>query len=433
MKLPRILLLSIFLTLSLVYAKEEIPEEKQEKTETRLESFTKLQTVISAVERFYVDDVKLQEIVDKAIAGLLSELDAHSAYMDKKAYKNMKVSMDGEFGGLGIVIGIRDGALTVISPIDDTPAKKAGIEAGDIILKIEKQSTLKMTIDEAISIMRGKPGTPIDITIVRKGEQKPIKIGIVRGIIKVKSVNYKTVGDDVLYLRISSFDNNVAEHLEKYMKQHKEMAKGIILDMRNNPGGSLNQAIATVDLFVDEGIIVSQKGKTKSENSSFKATKEATLTDVPVVVLVNGGSASASEIVSGALQDFKRAVVVGTETFGKGSVQMLMPITRDQSEAVKLTVAKYYLPSGRTIQAKGVIPDVISYDGEVPKEDEDKFSLKEKDLKKHLEGELEKVDGKKEVKEEEKEESKVITLEEVYKDNQLKTALDILRALILTK
>jgi carboxyl-terminal processing protease len=430
MKLQKILILTLFLTLSFLNAKEEVVEE--DKPQTRLESFTKLQTVISAVERYYVDDIKLQEIVDKAIAGLLSELDAHSAYMDKKAYKNMKVSMDGEFGGLGIVIGMRDGALTVISPIDDTPAKKAGIESGDIILKIKDQSTLKMTIDEAVSLMRGKPGTPIDITVVRKGEPKPLKVDIVRGIIKVKSVNYKTVGDDVLYLRISSFDNNVAEHLSKYIIENKEMTKGIILDLRNNPGGSLNQAIETVDLFVDEGTIVSQKGKTKSENSSFQATTDGTITKVPVVVLINGGSASASEIVSGALQDFKRAVVVGEESFGKGSVQMLLPITRDQNEAIKLTIAKYYLPSGRTIQAKGVVPDITSYPGEVPKEDEDKFTLKEKDLKKHLEGELEKVDGK-EIKEELDEETKVITKEDIYKDNQLKTALDILRALILTK
>jgi len=431
MKTAKIILLSLFLFLSFLDAKETLEEEN---TPTRLESFTKLQTVISAVERFYVDDVKLNEIVDKAIAGLLSELDAHSAFMDKKAYKDMKVSMDGEFGGLGIVIGIRDGALTVISPIDDTPAKKAGIEAGDIILKIEEKSTLKMTIDEAVSIMRGKPGTPIDITIVRKGEQKPLKINIVRGMIKVKSVSYKTVNDDILYLRISSFDNNVEEQLSKYINQHLDMTKGIILDLRNNPGGSLDQAIKTVDIFVDDGIIVSQKGKTKSEDSSFSATKSATLTRVPMVVLINGGSASASEIVSGALQDFKRAVVVGTESFGKGSVQMLLPIVNDQSEAIKLTVAKYYLPSGRTIQAKGVKPDIIAYAGEVPQEDDDKFSIKEKDLKKHLEVELEKVDGKKKEKEKEQteEEKKIITKEDIYKDNQLKSGLDILKALILT-
>ena len=429
MKIAKIILLSLFLFLSFLDAKET---QEEEPTPTRLESFTKLQTVISAVERFYVDDVKLNEIVDKAIAGLLSELDAHSAFMDKKAYKDMKVSMDGEFGGLGIVIGIRDGALTVISPIDDTPAKKAGIEAGDIILKIEEKSTLKMTIDEAVSIMRGKPGTPIDITMVRKGEQKPLKINIVRGMIKVKSVSYKTVSDDILYLRISSFDNNVEEQLSKYINQHLDMAKGIILDLRNNPGGSLDQAIKTVDIFVDEGTIVSQKGKTKSEDSSFSASKSATLTRVPVAVLINGGSASASEIVSGALQDFKRAVVVGTESFGKGSVQMLLPIVNDQSEAIKLTVAKYYLPSGRTIQAKGVKPDIIAYAGEVPQEDEDKFSIKEKDLKKHLEVELEKVDGEKKEKEKTEEEKKIITKEDIYKDNQLKSGLDILKALILT-
>lgn len=434
MQTCKIFILSIFLSLSLLHGNEDVKkvETKEEMTQSRLESFSKLQTVISAVERFYVDDIKLQEIVDKSIAGLLNELDAHSAYMDKKAYKSMQVSMDGEFGGLGIVVGIRDGALTVISPIDDTPAKKAGIESGDIILKIEEKSTIKMTIDEAVSLMRGKPETPITITVVRKGEQKPLEIKIIRGIIKVKSVNYKTIGDDVLYLRISSFDKNVATHLTKYINQHKKMTKGIILDLRNNPGGSLDQAIKTVDIFVDKGIIVSQKGRTKADYNAYSATKKATLTKVPMVVLINGGSASASEIVSGALQDHKRAVLIGTESFGKGSVQMLLPITQDKSEAIKLTIAKYYLPSGRSIQAKGVEPDIVAYPGDVPNK-KDTFSLKEKDLKKHLEIELEKVDEKKEKSDETSEEkSKIISDEEIFKDNQLKTGLDILKALMLT-
>jgi carboxyl-terminal processing protease len=384
------------------------------------------------VEQLYVDDIKLNEIIDKTIAGLLSELDAHSAYMDKKAYKNMKVHMKGEFGGLGIVIGMRDGALTIISPIDDTPAQKAGVEAGDIILKIGDKSTLKMTIDEAVSIMRGKPGTPVDITVVRKGEAEPIKIDIVRGIIKVKSVTAKTIGEDILHLRVSSFDNNVAEHLRKFISEHKDR-KGIILDLRNNPGGSLQQSIETVDLFIDEGVIVSQRGRDKEGEQFYKASKEATLTKLPLVVLVNTGSASASEIVSGALQDHKRAIIIGQETFGKGSVQSLMPITNDGEEAIKLTIAKYYLPSGRTIQAKGIQPDIVAYPGKVPNKKESEFAIKEKDLKKHLEGELEKVDGVKEKqKEEQKENKKIITQEEIFKDNQLKTGIDILKALMLT-
>ena len=444
--MDRIIFLTLFIVFGFMFGLDEksttqvatkVTEEK--KQPTRLESFAKLQTVISAVENYYVDDVKLNEIVDKAIAGLMSELDAHSAYMNKESYKNMQISMDGEFGGLGIVIGMRDGALTIISPIDDTPAQKAGVKAGDIILKIGDKSTLKMTIDEAVAIMRGEAGTPIDITVVRKNEPAPITFHIVRDIIKVKSVNTKTYNNDILYLRITQFDNNVAELLAKAIQEHKKETKGIILDLRNNPGGSLEQSIKTVDLFVDSGVIVSQKGKTKSEDSSFSATKQATLTKVPLVVLVNGGSASASEIVSGALQDFKRAIVVGEDTFGKGSVQMLMPITLDKSEAIKLTIAKYYLPSGRTIQAVGVKPDIKVAFGKTLSTESDKIVIKEKDLKKHLELELKKVDTTKAVEAKEPpedetmmdEKKKTINDEDLMKDNQLKSAMDILKSLII--
>jgi len=444
--MDRIIFLTLFIVFGFMFGLDEksttqvatkVAEEK--KQPTRLESFAKLQTVISAVENYYVDDVKLNEIVDKAIAGLMSELDAHSAYMNKESYKNMQISMDGEFGGLGIVIGMRDGALTIISPIDDTPAQKAGVKAGDIILKIGDKSTLKMTIDEAVAIMRGEAGTPIDITVVRKNESAPITFHIVRDIIKVKSVNTKTYNNDILYLRVTQFDNHVAELLSKAISDHKKETKGIILDLRNNPGGSLEQSIKTVDLFVDSGVIVSQRGKTKSEDSSFSATKQATLTKVPLVVLVNGGSASASEIVSGALQDFKRAVIVGEDTFGKGSVQMLMPITLDKSEAIKLTIAKYYLPSGRTIQAVGVKPDIKVAFGKTLTTESDKIVIKEKDLKKHLELELKKVDsnGAVEAKEPQEDETmmdekkKTINDEDLMKDNQLKSAMDILKSLII--
>ncbi|MDX9742581.1 MAG: S41 family peptidase [Arcobacteraceae bacterium] len=444
--MDRIIFLTLFIVFGFMFGLDEksttqvatkVAEEK--KQPTRLESFAKLQTVISAVENYYVDDVKLNEIVDKAIAGLMSELDAHSAYMNKESYKNMQISMDGEFGGLGIVIGMRDGALTIISPIDDTPAQKAGVKAGDIILKIGDKSTLKMTIDEAVAIMRGEAGTPIDITVVRKNESAPITFHIVRDIIKVKSVNTKTYNNDILYLRVTQFDNHVAELLSKAIQDHKKETKGIILDLRNNPGGSLEQSIKTVDLFVDSGVIVSQRGKTKSEDSSFSATKQATLTKVPLVVLVNGGSASASEIVSGALQDFKRAVIVGEDTFGKGSVQMLMPITLDKSEAIKLTIAKYYLPSGRTIQAVGVKPDIKVAFGKTLTTESDKIVIKEKDLKKHLELELKKVDTTKAVEAKEPpedetmmdEKKKTINDEDLMKDNQLKSAMDILKSLII--
>ena len=431
--------LLILLLIFTIGFSEDLPKKEEEtKTPTRLESYAKLQQVIGSVEKLYIDDIKLEEIIDKAITGLMQELDAHSSHMDKKYYKEFSVQMKGEFGGLGIVVGLRDGVLTVISPIDDTPASKAGVESGDIILKIDDKSTLNMTLNDAVTLMRGVVDTPIDITVVRKEAPKPIKIHIVRGVIKVKSVSAKTF-DDTLYIRIASFDNNVAKQLTAIIEKHKKTTKGIILDLRNNPGGSLNQSIQTVNLFVDSGVIVSQKGRDKKDDKHYDATSSTTITKVPMVVLVNGGSASASEIVSGALQDHKRAVIVGEKTFGKGSVQVVLPLNKKQTEAIKLTIAKYYLPSGRTIQAKGVEPDIESFKGEAIKPKENEFSIKEKDLKKHLEVELEKVDDKKKKKddkndskdEKEKKDKTKITKEDLYKDNQLKTASDILKSLIL--
>ncbi len=414
-----------------IIAKEQVKEE--ESSQTRFESLSKLTQVIGTVEKYYVDDIKLEEIVNKALKGLMQELDAHSTYLDKKSSKEMSIQTKGEFGGLGITVGMRDAALTVISPIDDTPAYEAGVKAGDIILKIDEKSTLNMTLDEAVSLMRGKPKTPIVLTVVRKGENKPIKIDIVRDIIKIQSVFAKTIeNEDLLYLRVSSFDSKVTESLKKEIK-NKPNAKGIILDLRNNPGGLLTQAIGVTDLFVDNGVIVSQKGRDIADEEKFTAKAINTVTDIPLVVLVNGGSASASEIVSGALQDHKRAIIIGEKTFGKGSVQAILPITQDRRENIKLTIAKYYLPSGRTIQATGITPDVISYAGEAVKESDSEFKIKEADLKKHLVEELEKDNGGKKVKKEKEKVSskKVISVEDVLKDNQLNTAIGILKSLII--
>ncbi|MEA2018255.1 MAG: S41 family peptidase [Campylobacterota bacterium] len=431
-----------FLILCLTFVLSTSAFSKEEKVEepepSRLESYTKLQKVIAAVELLYVDDIKLNKIIDKSINGLLHELDAHSSMLNKESYKEMKVETKGEFGGLGIVIGQREGALTIISPIDDTPAYKAGVESGDIILKINDESTINMSLADAVGIMRGKVGTPIEITIVRKTENKPLKIKIIRDIIKIQSVYAKTINDEVLYLRVASFmDMKVTKELRKYIKKYKSKTKAIVLDLRNNPGGQLGQAIDTVDLFVDKGVIVSQKGKDKREDEVFNASFQTTVTDVPMVVLVNGGSASASEIVAGGLQDLKRAIVIGQKTFGKGSVQRIIPINDDGSEAIKLTIAKYYLPSGRTIQAKGIEPDIEVFAGEVLTREKSEFSLKEANMRKHLEGELTKVKTKKEKLEDEKNDEKIdktiITDETIMKDNQLKTGIDILKSLMIMK
>lgn len=399
---------------------------------SRLHSIAKFTKVVGTVEKYYVDPLTIEEIINKAISGLLSNLDAHSSFLDTKHFKELKIQTEGEFGGLGITVGIRDGALTVIAPLEGTPAFKAGLKAGDIILKIDDKSTIDMTLDEAVNLMRGKPGTKITLTIVRKGEPKPLKISITRDIIKIDSVYAKHIlNDDILYLRVVSFDKKVVNEIKKYIKENEDKTKGIVLDLRNNPGGLLDQAVGLVDLFIEKGIIVSQKGRVKSENKVYKAKKYGTYKNIPLVVLVNGGSASASEIVSGALQDHKRAIVIGEKTFGKGSVQVILPI--DKSEAIKLTIARYYLPSGRTIQALGITPDIIAYPGEVNIK-EDEFKIKEAELKKHLKSELEKVDGKKEEKEEEKiDQNGIITQEDLNKDAQLKEAADILKALIILK
>ncbi len=427
---------SVAITISLLFSANLFANSTNDAEEeaSRLEALAKFTKVISIVEQYNVDDITIEELMDKALQGMMSNLDAHSNFLTQKDYKKLKVQTDGEFGGLGITVGIRDGALTVIAPIEGTPADKAGLKAGDIILKINKKSTLSMTIDEAVSIMRGKVGDPIDITIVRKDEAKPLLINIVRGIITIESVYTKTIGKDILYVRVTSFDKKVVEDVTKAINKKRAMIKGIVLDLRNNPGGLLDQAVGLVDIFVDEGQIVSQKGRKESDDQIYEAKKSNTITNVPLIVLVNGGSASASEIVSGSLQDHKRAVILGENTFGKGSVQVVLPIT--QKEAIKLTIARYYLPSGRTIQAVGVKPDIEVHSGEV-KTHENGFSIKEADLKKHLEEELDKVNGDADEKslkaKKDKAKKDIITKEQLYKDIQLKESVDIIKALIIVK
>ena len=428
---------SISIAISLIFSSNLFAEEelKEENTElTRLQALAKFTKVIGIVEKYNVDELSIEDLMDKALEGMLSNLDAHSNYLSQKDYKKLKVQTKGEFGGLGITVGVRDGALTVIAPIEGTPADKAGLKAKDIILKINDESTIGMTIDDAVAIMRGKVGTPIDLTIVREGENKPLPIHIVRGVISIQSVYAKIIGDDVAYIRVTSFDEKVVADVTKEINKTKQTTKGIILDLRNNPGGLLDQAVGLTDLFVDKGDIVSQKGRDTSDNKTYTASPSTTITSVPMVVLINGGSASASEIVSGALQDHKRAILLGENTFGKGSVQIVLQVTNE--EAIKLTIARYYLPSGRTIQAVGVKPDIEVFPGSVDVK-KNEFAIKEADLKQHLEEELKKVDNKKDEDTEKKDDDKankdIITPEMLNKDMQLKVAVDILKALVITK
>ncbi|EJB67039.1 S41 family peptidase [Helicobacter pylori] len=406
-----------------------VKEDPQELAAKRVEAFSRFSNVVTEIEKKYVDKISISEIMTKAIEGLLSNLDAHSAYLNEKKFKEFQAQTEGEFGGLGITVGMRDGVLTVIAPLEGTPAYKAGVKSGDNILKINNESTLSMSIDDAINLMRGKPKTPIQITVVRKNEPKPLVFNIIRDIIKLPSVYVKKIKETpYLYVRVSGFDKNVTKSVLEGLKANPK-AKGIVLDLRGNPGGLLNQAVGLSNLFIKEGVLVSQKGKNKEENLEYKANGRAPYTNLPIAVLVNGGSASASEIVAGALQDHKRAVIIGEKTFGKGSVQMLIPVNKD--EAIKITTARYYLPSGRTIQAKGITPDIVIYPGKVP-ENENKFSLKEADLKHHLEQELKKLDDKtpnsKEAdKDKKNEEEKEVTLKMINDDIQLKTAIDSLK------
>jgi len=416
----RRMLLSILLIISFVNAKNVNTTKN-----ARIADYMKFMKVVNIIENYYVEPLTLDQIIEKLLKGGVSALDPHSSFEDKKAYKSLQVMTNGEFGGLGIVISMKKGVLTVVSPIDDTPAYRAGIKAGDIILKINDKATLDMTLDEDVNLMRGKPGTKINLTIIRNG--KKIKVKIIRAIIKVKSVKeYVLKGyPNIEYIRISSFDKNVVSSLKMIMNKIRNK-KGIIIDLRNNPGGLLNQALGTLDMFISEGKLLSEKGRDKRNNKTWYAHSAGTYKNIPIVILVNGGSASASEIVSGGMQDRKRAVIVGEKTFGKGSVQAIIPINK--SEAVRLTIAKYYLPSGRTIQAVGVTPDIIVKPAKIVPLENAGLNIKESELKDHLKAELKTQKSGKKMKNNKKIKEKVVD-----KDNQLQTAIAALKAMIILK
>ena len=359
--------------------------------------------VFNAIKQGYVEPVEDKVLITHAISGMLANLDPHSAYLDADAFKDLQVSTQGEFGGLGIEVGMEDGLVKVIAPIDDTPAYRAGVKAGDLIIKLDETPVKGMTLNEAVKKMRGKPKTSIKLTIIRKGEMKPLEITIERDKIKVQSVKSKTIEPGYAYLRVTQFQeetaSDVVKHLDKLFKADTESKgtglKGLVLDLRNDPGGLLHGAVGVAAAFLPaNSIVTTTDGRVEDAKRKYTASSEdylrsnhedfmkklpAAARTVPMIVLVNGGSASASEIVAGALQDHKRAVIMGTQTFGKGSVQTVLPLSA--KTAIKLTTARYYTPSGRSIQAKGITPDILV---EETANGGSRERLREADLDRHL-------------------------------------------------
>ena len=382
--------------------------------------------VYERIRREYVEEVDDKELIEAAIQGMLQSLDPHSSFMNAESFDDMQVQTKGEFGGLGIEVNMEDGFVKVISPIDDTPAFEAGVQAGDFIIEIDGTSVYGLSLGEAVDKMRGLVDTKITIKISR-GEQEPFDITITRAKIKVQSVKARREGN-AAYIRITSFNEKTESGLLKNMKKLRveigEDITGVILDLRNNPGGLLNQAVAVSDAFLNRGEIVSTRGRKSKGQQKFNA-KSGDITDgLPVIILINGGSASASEIVAGALQDHKRAVIMGTTSFGKGSVQTIMPVQRNS--AMRLTTAKYYTPSGNSIQAKGIVPDIMVKQAKI-EELEPFSSRKESDLRGHLENPKEENSTLEKIKKE----NSTTDIDDKIVDYQLNRAKDLLEGISL--
>lgn len=417
---------------------------KKDKTDKKKEGRLSQDEVYKLLERFgkafdsirseYVEEPSDKELIEAAINGMLQYLDPHSTYLNKESLTEMQTQTKGEFGGLGIEVTIKDGLVYVISPIDDTPAFKAGIKSGDYISNLDGKSVFGMTIKDAVNIMRGKPNTKITLTVYRKEAGEPFEVTITRDIIKIQSVRTE-IYDDIGYVRVSSFAENTFSSLEKAIKKMKKdmgagKLKGLVLDLRNNPGGLLNQAIEISDAFLDKGEIVSTRGRNNAAIKRFNATSGDLIDGVPMLVLINNGSASASEIVAGALKDHARAIIAGVQSFGKGSVQTISPLSNDT--AMKLTTARYYTPSGISIQAEGIKPDIVIKPAKLEFEKNNKSNVEV-----NLVGHLEK--DKNEAKKEEgidlaklgiKDDSNKNITEELYKkDYQVARAVEILKSL----
>lgn len=385
------------LSLGLSNAQAKQATKEEDKSVDRYAELQIFSKVLNLVQQYYVEDVDTKKLVYGAIKGMLRELDPHTNFLTPENFKDFENETSGEFGGLGIEISIQNGVLTIISPIEDTPADRAGIQPGDKVIAVDGKSTKGLSLVEASQLMRGKKGTKTVLTIVRDSQEKPLDIEIVRGNVKIRSVKYTDLQEGFGYYRITSFIENTAKDLEKLLKAQQKSAKdgikGIIIDLRRNPGGLLDQAVKVSDLFLKEGVIVSTIGRETDDKEVAKATTKGAFLDFPVIILVNEYSASASEIVAGALQDNKRAIVMGTRSFGKGSVQSVVKL--GDGSGLKLTVAKYYTPSGRSIQAEGIVPDIEIE--EVDRASLEKAVVKnkgarEKDIDGHLEGESERAE-----------------------------------------
>ena len=409
------------------------------KNEEAYEELKVFSDVIELIEREYVDEVDTKELIQKAIQGMVQSLDPHSSLLPLEAYEDLQIDTKGKFTGIGIHITMQDGFVTVISPIEDTPAYKAGIKARDRIIKVDGESAKDLR--EAVKMMRGPKGTPVVVTILREGVKKPLEFELIRDVIPIQSVKSIKLEPGYGYIRLSNFTGTTTNELEQALEKLENSdgpLKGLILDLRNNGGGLLNQSIKVADLFLDEGKILSIKGRNKKNTKVFKASASSIVRDYPLVVLINGGSASASEIVAGALQDHKRALILGTTSFGKGSVQTVETL-RDGA-GLKLTIARYYTPNDRSIQAKGIKPDIYL---KLRRLDPDEISnkdeglLKEKDLENHLEaepGKEKQQDGEEKEKSEQKDRMKEaelrigpLTVESLKFDNQVMRALEMLR------
>ncbi|RKD84764.1 S41 family peptidase [Kushneria marisflavi] len=360
--------------------------DASEQSSLPLEDIQALAQVFERIKQAYVDDVDDKTLLRNAMRGMLEGLDPHSNYLDEDAFRTLHEMTEGAFGGIGIEVGQEDNQLMVISPIDDTPASKAGLQPRDLIIEIDGKSTDGMSLEEAVDLMRGDPGSKIDLTLLREGADAPIEVSLERANIQSASVNSRMLSPGYGYLRISQFQENTAQEASDAIASLKKQAgdnglSGVVLDLRNNPGGLLDGAVNVADLFLDHGLVVYTRGRLKDSDMQFEANAETALPDTPMVVLINGGSASAAEIVAGALQDHHRAVVLGTESFGKGSVQSVMPL--DDNTGIKLTTALYYTPGGRSIQAEGIEPDVTVQRGRLELE-KSGFEIREANLRGHL-------------------------------------------------